>query len=75
MLSEGASFSIIKRQSRTTAPTIIRWKAQFLHSGVERLDTHHPGQPACVLTAGLRARILTVPKALMLQLATPQLYC
>ena len=33
MLAEGASFSTIKRQLRTTAPTIIRWKLRFLEFG------------------------------------------
>ena len=30
MLAEGASFSMIQRSLRTTAPTIIRWKQRFL---------------------------------------------
>ena len=58
MLADGASFSTIKQQLRTTAPTIIRWKARFLRSGMDGLDTHHPGQSASVLTPSLRARIL-----------------
>src|SRR5215469_1239255 len=62
MLSEGASFNAIKRQLGTTAPTIIRWKTRFLESGIDGLDTHHPGQAASVLTAALRARILSATR-------------
>ena len=54
MLAEGASFSTIQRRLRTTAPTIIRWKQRFLASGIDGLDTSHPGQPASVITAKLR---------------------
>jgi hypothetical protein len=42
MLAEGASFSTIKQQLRTTAPTIIRWKQRFRASGIDGLDTSHP---------------------------------
>jgi transposase len=62
MLAEGASFSTIKQQLRTTAPTISRWKARFLYSGMDGLDTHHPGQSASVLTPSLRARILSATR-------------
>jgi transposase len=62
LLSEGASFSAIKRQLRTTAPTISRWKSRFHDSGIDGLDTHHPGQSATVLTAALRARILSATR-------------
>jgi transposase len=62
MLAEGATFQTIMQQLRTTAPTIIRWKARFLESGMDGLDTHHPGQPASVLTPGLRARILSATR-------------
>src|ERR1700716_3640200 len=58
MLAEGASFSTIKQRLGTTAPTISRWKQRFLASGMDGLDTSHPGQSASVLTAKLRARIL-----------------
>ena len=37
MLAEGASFSSIKRQLQTTAPTIIRGKQRFLASGIDGL--------------------------------------
>jgi transposase len=57
MLAEGVSFNTIKQQLRTTAPTISRWKARFLDSGLDGLDTHHPGQSASLLTPALRARI------------------
>ena len=63
MLAEGASFSTIQRRLRTTAPTIIRWKQRFLASGIDGLDTSHPGQPASVLTAKLRARILSATRS------------
>jgi transposase len=62
MLAEGATFSMIQKQLRTTAPTIIRWKARFLQSGMDGLDTHHPGQPASVLTPALRAKILSATR-------------
>jgi len=62
MLAEGASFSTIKRQLHTTAPTIIRWKARFLDLGMDGLDTHHPGQSTSVLTPALRARILSATR-------------
>src|ERR1700716_2324459 len=58
MLAEGASFSTIKQRLGTTAPTISGWKQRFLASGMDGLDTSHPGQSASVLTAKLRARIL-----------------
>jgi transposase len=58
MLAEGASYSSIKQQLRTTAPTISRWKQRFLSAGIDGLDTAHPGQKPSVLTARLRARIL-----------------
>ncbi len=61
-LAQGASFSAIKRQLQTTAPTIVRWKQRFLQSGVDGLDTYHPGQPATVLTPALRARILSATR-------------
>lgn len=62
MLAQGASFSTIKRQLQTTAPTIIRWKQRFLQSGLDGLDTYHPGQGATVLTPALRARILATTR-------------
>src|SRR5262244_2315968 len=62
MLAEGASFNTIKRCLQTSAPTIIRWKQRFLQSGLDGLDTYHPGQPATVLTPALRARILSATR-------------
>jgi len=62
MLAEGAPYSTIKRQLRTTAPTISRWKVRFLHSGMDGLDTRHPGQSATVITPALRARILSATR-------------
>ena len=62
MLAEGASFNTIKRLLQTRAPTIIRWKQRFLQSGIDGLDTYHPGQKATVLTASLRARILSATR-------------
>jgi len=43
MLAEGASFNTIKRQLRTTAPTISRWKARFLDSGMDGTGYSSPG--------------------------------
>src|SRR5438105_8144349 len=62
MLAEGASFNTIKRRLQTSAPTIIRWKQRFLESGLDGLDTYHPGQQATVLTPALRARILSATR-------------
>jgi transposase len=62
MLAAGASFSTIQQKLGTTAPTIIRWKQRFLACGIDGLDTNHPGQPASVLTAKLRARILSATR-------------
>src|SRR5258708_10969927 len=62
MLAEGASFSTIKQRLGTTAPTISRWKQRFLASGMDGLDTNHPGQSASVLTPKLRARILSATR-------------
>jgi transposase len=57
-----ASFNTIKRRLQTSAPTIIRWKQRFLESGLDGLDTYHPGQKARVLTPALRARILSATR-------------
>jgi hypothetical protein len=55
MFAEGVFFSKIRRQRRAIAPTISRWKARFLDSGVDGLDTCHsrrcgsagwPGMPS-----------------------------
>src|SRR3954453_15751558 len=62
MLAEGAPYSTIKRQLRTTAPTISRWKVRFLRSGMDGLDTRHPGQSATVVTPTLRAKILSATR-------------
>ena len=62
MLAEGASFRTIKQRLDTTVPTIIRWKQRFLAAGLDGLDTSHPGQRASVLTAKLRARILSATR-------------
>src|SRR3982074_1626885 len=62
MLAEGASFSTIKQRLGTTAPTISGWKQRFLASGMDGLDTSHPGPSAWVLAAKLRARILSATR-------------
>jgi transposase len=62
MLAKGASFNTIKHGLQTSAPTIIRWKRRFLQSGLDGLDTYHPGQKATVLTPALRARILSTTR-------------
>src|SRR5258708_7403523 len=62
MVAEGASFNTIKRRLQTSAPTIIRWKQRFLETGLDGLDTYHPGQKATVLTPALRARILSATR-------------
>src|SRR5258707_8181221 len=62
MLAEGASFSTIKQRLGTTAPTVSRWKQRFVASGIDGLDTSHPGQSASVLAPRLRARILSATR-------------
>lgn len=62
MLVEGEPFAAIKERLQTTAPTISRWKQRFLEKGLEGLDTYHPGQPAVILTATLRAKILAATR-------------
>lgn len=62
MLAEGASFNTIKQRLQTTAPTIIRWKQRFLASGLDGLDTYHPGQTVSVLTPAVRAHILSATR-------------
>ena len=62
LLDAGASYNAIKQQLRTTAPTISRWKVRFLRSGIDGLDTRHPGQSATVLTPRLRAKILSATR-------------
>jgi transposase len=59
LLAQRVSFNTIKHRLQTTAPTIVRWKQRFLQFGLDGLDTYHPGQKATVLTAALRARILS----------------
>src|SRR6202167_4790542 len=61
MLAEGASFNPIKRKLQTSAPTIIRWKQRFLESGLDGLDTYHPGQKAPFLPRACGARISPAP--------------
>jgi hypothetical protein len=58
MLAEGLAYSVIQERLQTTRPTIARWKQRFVETGVEGLDTYHPGQKADVLTPALRAKIL-----------------
>src|SRR6202047_3755003 len=62
MLAQGASFNTIKRTLQTSAPTNHPLKQRFLESGLDGLDTYHPGQKATVLTPGLRARILSATR-------------
>src|SRR6266571_4030861 len=62
MLAKRTSFNTIKHRLQTSAPTIIRWKQRFLESGIDGLDTYHPGQKAMVLTPALRARILSATR-------------
>jgi transposase len=62
MLAERASFNAIKHRLQTSASTIIRWKQRFLQFGLDGLDTYHPGQKATLLTAALRARILSATR-------------
>jgi hypothetical protein len=62
MLAEGARFSTIKQKVSTTTPTISRRSQRFLASGIDALDTSHPGQSASVLTPKLRAQILAATR-------------
>jgi hypothetical protein len=62
LLAERASYTTVMMRLQTTAPAIIRWSQRFLASGIDGLDTLHPGQSASVLTAALRARILAATR-------------
>ena len=62
LLAEGLSFNTIKQRLRTTAPTIIRWKERFVASGIDGLDTFHPGRKPPLLTPALRAKILAATR-------------
>jgi hypothetical protein len=71
MLAEGASYNTIKQRLGTTAPTISRWKQRFLITGLDGLDTAHPGQKPSVLTARLRARVLAATRKARPRMARP----
>lgn len=62
LLSEGLPFSLIRERLGTSTPTIIRWKERFLASGLDGLDTTHPGQKPSKLTPALRARVLAATR-------------
>ena len=62
LLADGASYSQIQQKLDTAATTIARWKARYEEAGLEGLATFHPGQPPRLLTAELRAKILTKTK-------------
>jgi transposase len=59
LLADGASYSQIQQKLDTAATTIARWKARYEEAGLEGLATFHPGQPPRLLTAELRAKILS----------------
>jgi len=62
LLADGASYSQIQQKLDTAATTIARWKARYEEAGLEGLATFHPGQPPRLLTAELRAKILSKTK-------------
>ncbi len=62
LLADGASYSQIQRKLDTAATTISRWKTRYEEAGLEGLATFHPGQPPRLLSAELRAKILTKTK-------------
>ena len=62
LLADGASYSQIQEKLDTAATTIARWKARYEEAGLEGLATFHPGQPPRLLTAELRAKILSKTK-------------
>jgi transposase len=59
MLADGASYNEIQEQLETAATTISRWKKRYEKEGLAGLATFHPGQPPRLLTAELRAKILS----------------
>src|SRR5215469_18197214 len=61
-VGRGGCFNTMKRRLQTTAPTIIRWKQRLLESGIDGLDTDHPGHKATVLTPGWRVQILSATR-------------
>jgi len=61
-LADGASYTEIQQKLNTAATTISRWKKRYEEAGLEGLATFHPGQPPRLLTAELRARILSKTK-------------
>jgi transposase len=59
MLSEGFTYLQIQDRLQTTAPTISRWKRQFLTKRIPGLmEARHPGQKPTVITPKLQARVL-----------------
>jgi transposase len=59
MLTEGFSYLQIQERLQTTAPTISRWKQQFLKKRIPGLiEARHPGQKPSVITPKLQARVL-----------------
>lgn len=62
LLSEGATFAMIRQRLGTTNPTIIRWKERFMAEGIDGFNTNHPGQKPYHLTAALRAKILSATR-------------
>ena len=59
LLADGSSYVEIQEQLDTAASTISRWKKRYEESGLVGLTTVHPGQPPRLLTAELRAKILS----------------
>ena len=62
MLAEGASFNTIKRRLADQCSHDYPLEAALLETGLDGLDTYHPGQKATVLTLALRARILSATR-------------
>ena len=56
-LADGMTYSRIKRELRTTARTISRWKRRFEESGIEGLEPKHKGSRPRSATPAVQAKV------------------
>lgn len=56
-LADGMTYSMIKRELRTTARTISRWKRRFEESGIEGLEPKHKGSRPRSATPAVQAKV------------------
>ncbi len=57
-LANGASYSRIERELKTSRPTIARWKQRFEKLGMAGLDPQHKGSKPRTATPAVQAKIL-----------------